>query len=125
MSDFRRTRLLLSLLGLCACTIPVTLSILFYFPMWINEGGAETISGTVLLLLVMAFVPIVKAVKRFLRSPSAYMMWLIAFLLFFSLSRIAEELTVISFVGFVSNFVGAMLFRAAKPRERKRDRDEE
>lgn len=125
MNDMRRSRLLLSLLGLISCTVPVTLSILFYFPLWIEAGGAETVSGAVLLLLVMAFVPIVKAVKKFLRSPSAYMMWLIAFLLFFALARIAEQMTVISFVGFVGNFVGAMLFRAAKPRERMREWDED
>ena len=42
------------------------------------------------------------------------MLWLVTFVLFMMLSRIANEMTVISFVGFVSNLAGACLFKAAK-----------
>jgi Co/Zn/Cd efflux system component len=52
-------------------------------------------------------------------SPAAYVMWLIAFLLFFSLEKIAHEMTVISFVGFLSNLCGAVLFKFAASRKDK------
>ena len=42
------------------------------------------------------------------------MVWLVLFVLFFMLSKIANEMTVISFVGFVSNVTGAILFYIAK-----------
>jgi Co/Zn/Cd efflux system component len=38
-------------------------------------------------------------------------LWFISFLLFFSLSKIAEEMTVISFIGFTSNLIGAFFFK--------------
>ncbi len=40
-------------------------------------------------------------------------MWFLCFALFFSLSKIADEMTVISFVGFVSNLIGAGVFKLA------------
>ena len=44
-------------------------------------------------------------------------MWLVSFLIFFCLSRIADEMTVISFVGFVGNLIGALFFHLGR-RER-------
>ena len=41
-------------------------------------------------------------------------MWLIAFILFLSLSRIADEMTVISFVGLISNLIGSLIFKLAR-----------
>ena len=41
------------------------------------------------------------------------MMWFCAFVIFLILSRIADEVTVISFVGFVTNLIGAIFFRLA------------
>lgn len=106
-------RIILFILGLMLCTVPVTVTILLYFPLWINEGSGAVISGFTLLLLPAALLPMWRSIKRLLRSPSAYTMWLIAFVIFFMLSKIANEMTVICFVGFVGNLIGAMLFKAA------------
>ena len=100
--------------GLAVCILPVFLTVILYFPVWKERGGAATLSGFVLLLLLMALVPLFSTLKELLRSPAAYTMWFIAFLLFFLLSKIADEMTVISFVGFISNFIGAFFLRAAK-----------
>ena len=53
---------------------------------------------------------------RWLQSFSSYVMWLLLFLLFLGLSRIADQMTVISFVGFISNLIGSFFFAAAKRR---------
>ena len=58
---------------------------------------------------------------RILKSPAVYTLWLIAFIAFSSLSRIADEMTVISFFGFISNAAGAVLFRLACGGEREND----
>jgi hypothetical protein len=41
-------------------------------------------------------------------------MWFLIFISFFLLSRIAREMTVISFVGFVTNLLGSVFFRIAR-----------
>ena len=103
----------LRVIGLVLCVIPVTVSILCYFPAWRAEGGEVLLSGTTLLLLCMAAVPLYKLISAKLRSPAAYTLWLIAFILFFLLSNIAQEMVVISFTGFVGNLLGAIAFKLA------------
>jgi nicotinamide riboside transporter PnuC len=44
------------------------------------------------------------------------MMWFIIFITFMLLSRIADEVTVISFIGFVGNLIGAACFKLARAR---------
>ena len=107
-------RLVLNCLGLALCIIPPALAIFLYFPVWVAKGGEYILSGVAVLLMIVAFVPLFKLVKRLLRSPSGYAIWLAIFLLFFFVSRIAEEMIVISFVGFISNIAGAVLFRIAR-----------
>ena len=69
-----------------------------------------------MLLLLLAALPLYRGIKKILRSPSAYQLWLFSFVLFFLTSRIADEMTVISFVGFVGNALGAVCFRLAGKR---------
>ena len=103
----------LRVIGLVLCVIPVSVAILSYFPAWRAEGGEVLLSGATLLLLCMAAVPLYKLISARLRSPAAYTLWLIAFILFFLLSNIAEEMVVISFTGFVGNLLGAIAFKLA------------
>lgn len=103
----------LRVIGLVLCVIPVTVSILCYFPAWRAAGGEVLLSGATLLLLCMAAVPLYKLISAKLRSPAAYTLWLIAFILFFLLSNIAEEMVVISFTGFIGNLLGAIAFKLA------------
>lgn len=105
--------LLLRILGIALSTVPVFVSVISYFPLWREAGGGRLISGGALLLVILAWVPLFRFVKRLIASPSAYMMWLVIFLTFFMLSKIAEQMTVISFVGFVGNALGAVSFKLA------------
>ena len=114
-------RLLLKLAGLALCIIPPALATLFYFPVWISRGGEFVVSGLALILLILACLPLWRAVSHKLRSPALYTLWLIAFIAFSSLSKIADEMTVISFVGFIGNLIGAALFRLAKTEEMRND----
>ena len=103
----------LRVIGLVLCVIPVSVPILCYFPAWRAAGGEVLLSGATLLLLCMAAVPLYKLISAKLRSPAAYTLWLIAFILFFLLSNIAEEMVVISFTGFIGNLLGAIAFKLA------------
>jgi hypothetical protein len=68
-------------------------------------------------MIAVALVPLYKHIKQTLKSPSAPLMWFFSFAVFMLLSRIADEMTVISFVGFVTNLIGSLFFKAAKKYE--------
>lgn len=111
MNKSTTKRTVLYFLALAICTIPVLCAVCGYFPEWIERADGSAVSGFILLLFVLAATPIFKALKSLFHSPAAYLMWLVAFVLFFSLEKIAHEMTVISLVGFISNICGAALFR--------------
>ena len=113
MRKSRLRSLILYFIALTVCTVPVLCTVLSYFPKWIERGDGTAISGFLLLILILAAAPIFKALRMIFHSPAAYLMWLVAFFLFFTLEKIAHEMTVISLVGFLSNFIGALLFRIA------------
>ena len=107
--------IILHIIALLIAIVPATACTLSYFPLWGESSGAR-INGAVALLLVIAFMPLCKLLYKTLRSPSVTMLWFILFLLFFLLSRIADEMTVISFIGFTSNLLSSVIFRIARRR---------
>ena len=90
-----------------------------YFPIWREVGYESCIAGGVALLLALCAIPLYKLIAERLKSFSSYLMWLVLFLLFFGMSRIADQMTVICFVGFVSNLMGAICFYIAKKIHRR------
>ncbi len=102
----------LHIFGLLLSIAPPIFCTAAYFPIW--RESTETLSGGVLVILLLSAVPLYKLIREKLRSPASYTVWLILFLLFFSLSEIADEMTVISFVGFVGNALGAVCFNIGK-----------
>ena len=123
MNNITPRKAVFSGLGLIFSIVPVLTAILLYFPIWNERGGGTVLSGFALLLLLLAFVPLFRMIKAALKSPSSYTMWFIVFIIFFMLSKIADEMTVISFVGFVGNFVGSLFFKAARRIERRDERE--
>lgn len=105
---------LLYILGLLFCAVPPALATVAYFPLWTERGAGATLSGGALLLLIICAIPLIRHIKKLFVSPSAYIVWLVIFLAFYSLSSIADEVTVIAFVGFIGNLIGAILFALAK-----------
>jgi hypothetical protein len=104
----------LHFVGLSLCVVPAAVCTLMYFPLWKEDGYASCIAGGTALLLAICALPIFKLISQKLTSVSSYMIWLMVFLLFFAMSKIAEQMTVISFVGFVSNLVGGIFIAAAR-----------
>ena len=111
----KKTKLiLLTAAALILSTLPPILATLSYFPLWQNRGSAAALSGFALVLLLICASPIFKLIRRIFESPSVMLVWLFIFLAFFALKSIADEVTVIAFVGFISNTVSAFLFKIAK-----------
>ena len=119
MKEKTKSRLL-RLFGISASVIPPAAATLSYFPLWQRLGAPYLLSGGTLFLLILSALPLIRRIKDVLRSPSAYVIWLIIFLLFFALSRIAYEMCVISLTGFFGNLFGALLFSLAKRCEDKK-----
>ena len=107
----RLYKALLNLLGIISCTVPVFLSIILYFPLWIRADSGRFISGFCVLLLSLAAMPVYRYIKRRLSNIPAYTLWLLIFLICFLAGRIINEVTVISFIGFLGNLVGALIFK--------------
>lgn len=116
--------LALKFIGIIVCTLPAVIATLSYFPLWIARENASILSGLSLVLLIIAAVPLAKYAKSILKSPSAHTVWLIIFVIFFLLSRIASEITVISFVGFISNVIGAIILKASDKIKEKENTNE-
>lgn len=104
-------RAALWLTGMALCVIPPVCCILLYFPIWIARGGEYVVSGLTVLLLICAALPLYRALRTALRSPAGYTVWLILFIIFFTMSKIAEQMAVVSLVGFIGNLAGAVFFR--------------
>jgi len=115
-------RTLLKALGLIFSTLPPFVATLSYFPIWRERGAEAMLSGLCLSITLVCALPIFRAIKSALRSPSAPLLWFIIFLIFFSLSKIAEDITVIAFVGFISNLIGALFFTLAKRQGERTER---
>ena len=110
-------------LGILTSVLPVLICVLLYFPLWKEGNPAKVISGFALVMLLLAGMPLIKILKAKLRSPSVYMLWLFIFVVFFTLSSIAREMTVISFVGFITNLIGAVFFRISENKRKKKAED--
>jgi len=116
----KRKAALLHSVGMLFCTLPPAICTLSYFPLW-STDGERCIAGGVALLLVLSAFPLIKRLGRMISSGSSYMLWLLLFILFFSLSRIAKEITVISFVGLIGNVIGALFFISARRQLKEKD----
>ncbi len=105
--------LVLRAIGLAVCIFPVSAAIFSYFPLWLKRSDNSALSGFALILFFVALVPLYRYIGKALKSPSAHTLWFIVFLSFFLLSKIADEMTVIAFVGFISNLIGSVIFKLA------------
>ena len=105
----------LHILGILLCTLPPAICTLCYFPLW-TQSSEKTLAGGVLILLLLSAYPILKLIRKRLSSAASYVIWLVIFVSFFLLSRIADEMTVISFYGFVGNLLGAVCFALGRRR---------
>ena len=103
-------------LGIIFSVIPPMLCTLLYFPIYAEASAEKLLSLGTLTLLLIAFLPLTRIVAARLKSPSATLIWLAIFLLFYLLGRIAAEMTVVSFFGFIGNLIGSVFFALSKKR---------
>lgn len=113
----RLTRFFLRAFGLISCVAPPVACTLSYFPLWKEAGGEELICGTTALLLIISIIPFYKHIKKLFETSASYVLWLAIFLFCFLMSKVINEITVIAFVGFVGNAIGAILLKLGEKKE--------
>ena len=106
-------RSVLRVIALTVCILPPAIATISYFPVWVVREDTSVLSGMALLVLTIVLIPLMKYIKGKMESPSAPVIWMISFLLFFLLSKIATEMTIISLIGFISNLIGTLIFKLA------------
>ena len=84
---------------------------LSYFPLWHRMGGEHLVSGIALMLVIISLLPLYRELKKRFSTPSVPVLWLAIFALFFTVSRIADEITVIALVGLISSLIASLLYR--------------
>ncbi len=101
------------ILGILLCVLPAAITALAYFPLWIQDGKS-TISVLSLLILALCAIPARRILKRVLRSPSAWQLWLALWILTSVLDPIISGMRAVSAVAFPTSVLGALFFRLAR-----------
>lgn len=81
------------------------------FPVWVERSAESTVSGLFLVLCVIASIPLFRKISEFMKSPSICVIWLLIFVFFTMLKSIISEMIIVSFVGLISNAVGAIIYK--------------
>lgn len=110
-------RICARVLGLTLCTVPAAIAVLEHFPIWIGEGIRPTLSAMSVIMLVLAAIPLKRAISKYLESPSAWSIWLAIWALSTLLTGIIYSIARIALVAFVGNALGAVCFRLARERK--------
>lgn len=118
MSRVTKGRLLCLAAILLDVGAPLAATVTF-FPAWVEQSATATVSGMFVILALLSAVPLFRIVKEKIKSPSAWMIWLILFVAFFALESIVSEVKIIALVGFCSNLVGAVIYKGGKKLIRK------
>jgi len=114
-----RRKYIFNALGFALSVIPALVATIDQFPLMTTTGQASVMA---ILAIVLCCVPFIKQIKAAFRSPSAWMMWGIIFLLCALTRALVDEFYAISMVAFVSSLIGALFFWLAK-REEKHGRE--
>jgi predicted ABC-type exoprotein transport system permease subunit len=93
--------------------VPIAV-ISFYFPLFVTKGVGEFMSGLAVMLLLLAAAPVLKYQKQFFKkTPAAWVIWGIIFILLYCLNKIIDQLIIVSAWGAVGNLIGGVIYKAS------------
>lgn len=97
------------IIGLCLSVIPPAVTALCYFPLWFSSRGSA-FSVLSVLLLALCLLPFRRAIRDYMKSPSAWQMWFVLWVGLTLFARICNGLRVVACVGSLSGLVGEVFF---------------
>ena len=83
------------------------------FPFW-KETDGKQVCGMIFIMALVCAVPLFKHIKIKLKSPSAFVMWVIMLGVLVALNTVLQQMIYVAFAGTISNAVGSVLFYVAK-----------
>ena len=117
-------RRLFRLLGWAVSTLPALIATLHWFPLLVSRGeGTKTVSLLSCLLLIVALVPLRRALGSFFKNLSAWKVYLFLFVFFTVTGSIAHEMRCVAAVGLISSVPGSILFAVGQRGGENRDRN--
>ena len=111
-------RMLFRILGITLCVLPPAIATLEHFPLWLSNGR-QALSALSLLLLLLSAYPLFRILKRCLRSPSLWVLWLVLWVLLEVFLPILSAIKTIALISFPTGLLGALCFRLARKSEEK------
>lgn len=109
-----RTSKFLKGLSMISCIVPPTGATLYYFPVWYEQSRFEiVIPAAAVLSFCLCAAPLLKWISFKIKSPAMWMVWGIAFALFFLLEKIIDQMVIITLFGLAGNVIGAILWKVA------------
>jgi len=106
-----RRRFTFLALGWAVSTLPALFATLRWFPLFLTRGeGERTVSLLSCLLIVVALVPLRRALGAFFRNLTAWKVYLFLFVFFTVTGSIAYEMRCVAAVGLISSVPGSILF---------------
>lgn len=97
------------IIGLCLAVLPPAVTALCYFPLWFSSRGSA-FSVLSILLLALCLLPFRRAIRDYMKSPSAWQMWFILWVGLTLFARICNGLRVVACVGSLSGLVAEVFF---------------
>ena len=104
----------LSVCGYALCILPPAAAVLEHFPVWLAADERSAFSAIGMCLLALCCLPFLRALKAWLRTPSAWRMWLCLFLVLWLGRPLAEGLLAVSFFGVLGSIAGAVLLKMGR-----------
>lgn len=95
------------------------------FPLWIEKSAEATMSGFCLVLMLLSALPFLKQLKEYFKSPSAWVVWAIIFVVMLVLHNIIGQMLIVSFAGAIANILGAGLYALGRYIGEKEDKKKE
>lgn len=103
----------LTLIGYTLCTVPAAISVLEFFPLWL-QNGEKRLSAFAVVLLLLCAVPAFRVIRHHLKTPSALLLWLLLFIFVCAFRAIIDELFVVSLVALAASVPGTVCLLIAK-----------
>lgn len=97
-------------LGFAFSVLPPLIATVDQFPLMTRAGKYSILA---IIAIALCCVPFIKQIKQFFRSPSAWMMWLVIFILCVILRALVDEFYTISMLGLIGSLIGAVCFKIA------------
>jgi hypothetical protein len=110
-------RRLLRIIALAVCIIPPVKVTIGYIPLWLGtENGIEGFTGMIIpgfavIVFLFCAIPLFKYIFSKLKTPSAWLIWSVMWVLSELIAKIINEMRVITFVGAICNIVGLILWK--------------